>query len=92
MALIIVKKSPREEISKRMIELAVEGDSILFVQDGVLYAIDEATKGFIKSGVSVFVLKEDLEARGYSESLSLFPCIDYEGWVELIEKNEKIIS
>lgn len=92
MALIIVKKSPREEISKRMIELAVEGDSILFVQDGVLYAIDEATKGFIKNGVSVFVLKEDLEARGYSESLSLFPCINYEGWVELIEKNEKIIS
>ncbi|MGC8814077.1 sulfurtransferase complex subunit TusB [Dictyoglomus sp.] len=92
MALIIIKKSPREEISKRIIELAVEGDTILFVQDGVLYAIDETTKEFIKSGVSVFALKEDLEARGYSESLSLFPCIDYEEWVELIEKNEKIIS
>ncbi len=75
-----------------MVELAVEGDTILLVQDGVLYAIDETSKEFIKTGVSVFVLKEDLEARGYSESLSFFPCINYEGWVELIEKNEKIIS
>ena len=92
MALIIVKKSPAEDISRRMIDLAVERDTILFVQDGVLHAIDENTKNLVKNGVSVFVLKEDLEARGYSKSLSLFPCVDYEGWVELIEKNEKIIS
>ncbi|ACI19923.1 sulfurtransferase complex subunit TusB [Dictyoglomus thermophilum] len=92
MALIIVKKSPTEDISRRMIDLAMEGDTILFVQDGVLHAIDENTKNLVKNGVSVFVLKEDLEARGYSESLSLFSCVDYEGWVELIEKNEKIIS
>lgn len=92
MALIIVKKSPSENISKRLIELAIENDAILFIQDGVLYAIDENTKDLIKNGVSVFVLKEDLEARGYSESMSLFPCVDYEGWVELIERKEKIIS
>lgn len=92
MALIIVKKSPTEDISRRMIDLAMEGDTILFVQDGVLHAIDENTKNLVKNGVSVFVLKEDLEVRGYSESLSLFSCVDYEGWVELIEKNEKIIS
>lgn len=92
MALIIIKKSPAENISRRLIELAIENDTILFVQDGVLHAIDEHTKDLIKDGVSVFVLKEDLEARGYSESLSLFPCVNYDGWIELIEKNEKIIS
>ncbi|MFN3699123.1 MAG: sulfurtransferase complex subunit TusB [Dictyoglomus sp.] len=92
MALIIIKKSPTENISKRMIEMAIEGDTILFVQDGVLHAIDETTKDLIKNAVSVFVLKEDLEARGYSEDMSLFPCVNYDGWIELIEKNEKIIS
>ncbi len=92
MALIIIKKSPKENISNRMIEIASPGDIILFVQDGVLYAIEEKTKDLIKNGVSVFVLKEDLEARGYSENISLFPCVNYDGWVELIEKNEKIIS
>ena len=92
MALIIVKKSKTSSISRRMLELAKDGDVVLLVQDGVFYAIDEATKNIVKDGVKVFALKEDLNARGYSDDMSLFPCINYDGWVKLIEDNERIVS
>jgi len=38
------KKSKDSAISKRMLELAKTGDTVLLVQDGVFYAIDEKQK------------------------------------------------
>jgi len=38
------------------------------------------------------VLEEDLNARGYNKDMSLFPCVNYDGWVELLEENELVIS
>jgi len=35
MALIVIKKSKDSAISKRMLELAKTGDTVLLVQDGV---------------------------------------------------------
>uniref|UniRef100_A0A7C3MJP7 Sulfurtransferase complex subunit TusB n=1 Tax=Dictyoglomus thermophilum TaxID=14 RepID=A0A7C3MJP7_DICTH len=92
MALIVIKKSPVENISKRMWEITKPGDVIILVQDGIFWAINEKSKEYLKDGVSVYTLKEDLEARGYREEDSIYSCIDYNGWVELIEKNELIIS
>jgi tRNA 2-thiouridine synthesizing protein B len=92
MALIVIKKSKDSAISKRMLELAKTGDTVLLVQDGVFYAIDEETKKIVDKGIQVFVLEEDLNARGYSKDASIFPCVNYDGWVELLEENELVIS
>ena len=92
MAPIVIKKSKDSAISKRMLELAKTGDTVLLVQDGVFYAIEEETQQIVDKGIQVFVLEEDLNARGYNKDMSLFPCVNYDGWVELLEENELVIS
>ena len=43
-------------------------------------------------GVNVYACKDDLIARGYDPSTVNANVVDYEGIVDLIEKNPKIIS
>ena len=47
--MIIIKYPPSHTISYEKIKLAKEGDIIVLLQDGVLYALDE---GLIKDPVS----------------------------------------
>ncbi len=92
MALIIVKKSPNEKISEFMLSSALKGDKVLFIQDGVIFSIFPSAKNLVKEGVELFALKEDFLARGFQENASKIPLIDYDGFAELVEKEEKIIS
>ncbi|AEF16930.1 MULTISPECIES: sulfurtransferase complex subunit TusB [Thermoanaerobacterium] len=92
MALIIVKKSPDAKISEFLLKLALPQDKVIFIQDGVIFAIEKNLKNFIKEGIELFALKEDFIARGFEESESQIPLIDYERWADFIEMNEKIIS
>lgn len=92
MALVIVKKSPADKLSEFLLKLALPQDKVIFIQDGVIFAIEKNLKGLVKEGVELFALKEDFIARGFEESESQIPLIDYEGWADLIERYEKIIS
>jgi tRNA 2-thiouridine synthesizing protein B len=92
MALIIVKKSPANQLPEFLLKLALPQDKVIFIQDGVIFAIEKNLKDLVKEGVELFALKEDFIARGFEESESQIPLIDYEEWADLIERDEKIIS
>jgi tRNA 2-thiouridine synthesizing protein B len=91
----MVKFSPNGRmLNSVLFDSAIEGDDLLLVQDAVLYAVTkqdlmDELKG---RGVNVYACKDDLIARGYNPDNVSVNVVDYEGIVDLIEKNPKIIS
>lgn len=94
MALILIKFGNDREIAKTLLKISKEGDNVLFIQDGVLWILDEKTvKDMESKKVNLYAVKEDLEARGYTQGLNKgISILDYNGVIDLIEKNEKIIG
>lgn len=94
MALILIKFGSDREIAKTLLKISEEGDNVLFIQDGVLWALDEKTvEDMGNKKVNLYAVKEDLEARGYTQRLNEgISILDYDGVIDLIEKNEKIIG
>jgi tRNA 2-thiouridine synthesizing protein B len=80
--LFIINKSPFTSKSlESCLQIAKEGDSILFIEDGVFAAHMRLEKAEEK-GVAVYLLEADTEARGVTTSL---PVVDYRGFVDLVE-------
>lgn len=79
------------------IELAEEGDGVIFIQDGVLIVKrvpEEITEIFERAkqrNVKFYALKEDLEARGVKPKEG-FEVVDYDGFLDLIKKYDKAIN
>ncbi|BAL80523.1 sulfurtransferase complex subunit TusB [Caldisericum exile] len=92
MALIIIKKSPDYQVAHLLLEIALPQDKVIFLQDGVLFAVEKDVKTLVKDGVELFALKEDFVARGFDEKESLVPLISYDEFAEIVEKEPKIIS
>ncbi|MGB9666363.1 MAG: sulfurtransferase complex subunit TusB [Candidatus Cryosericum sp.] len=92
MALIIVKKSAAHTITHELLKLAMEGDTVAFIQDGTLFAADESLKAQVPQGVKLVALKEDYLARGFTPEESQIPLVDYDGFAEITEQNERVIS
>ena len=68
------------------------GDPILFIEDGV-YAVQANNKfsaalSNILKNNQVYALVPDLNARGISEVTDGVTSIEYEGFVELVEKHQ----
>jgi len=95
----IVNKSPFE---KRTLEQCLkrigDGDSVLLIEDAAVCAVsgtavqDTLLAAAAKS--KLYVLSEDLEARGFSDSklLEPFERVDYSGFVELVVGHERVHS
>ena len=94
MALILIKFGNDREIAKTLLKISKEGDNVLFIQDGVLWILDEKTvKDMESKKVNLYAVKEDLEARGYTQGLNKgISILDYNGVIDLVEKNEKIMG
>jgi tRNA 2-thiouridine synthesizing protein B len=92
--LIVVKYPPTRKISRDKISLAKEGDVVVLIQDAVLYALGDPILEEIKEkSVEVYALKEDFEARGYSEDMSAVDLITYGDFIDLlVEKGEKTVG
>ncbi|MCR4434015.1 MAG: sulfurtransferase complex subunit TusB [Coprothermobacterota bacterium] len=94
--LFIFSVSPfkRNEIELHL-KLAREGDSCIFIQNGVVACkgTPQSLKKLVEEkrsqGVSFYFLKEDLEARGIEHVWGNL--VDYDGFLDLIERHEKII-
>ncbi len=68
------------------------GDPILFIEDGV-YAVQADNKFStalkkIMQNNPVYALEPDLNARGISSIADGITCINYEGFVELVEEHK----
>jgi len=93
----IVLKSPQEQDPTHMIRAfsSKEDASVILVEDGVLQALSTtASEAMAKSASEVLVLKEDLEAKGFSQSdLKIGKAIGYPEIVDCImERTERTIT
>ncbi|QCI19529.1 sulfurtransferase complex subunit TusB [Buchnera aphidicola (Anoecia oenotherae)] len=63
-------------------------DDIIMLQDGVIFAVDENFVLTYKSYINIiYILKEDLEARGLKNINSSFKVINYIQFVQLTFKH-----
>jgi len=90
-----VSKSPFEKNSlATCLRLALEGSSVLLIEDGVYGAVVGTSVSELLSGAAnrlqLYVLGPDLQARGLSESdvMDGIKVIDYEGFVDLVVEHD----
>ncbi|MGJ8455824.1 sulfurtransferase complex subunit TusB [Pseudothermotoga sp. U03pept] len=89
MALILIKYGPNNPAERIKLYAATDEDDVVLIQNGVYWALEDF-KSHTKA--SVFAIKDDFLSRGYSESDSKVPLIDYGRFVELVEKHPKSIG
>ena len=73
-----------------MLRLLSEGDDVLLLQDGVIAALEgtAALEALLNAPISLYVLKEDLAARGLSAQISTrVTGVSYTDFVALVVKN-----
>lgn len=94
-----INKSPyTNNILSSCLRVCAENDGILLLEDGVFGATSSAPtanelQSLIKNGVKVFVLINDLQARGLEEKLaSNIKPIDYNTFVQLTLEHHRIQS
>ena len=94
MALILIKFGEDRTIGRTLIDVALAGDDLLLLQAGALWLLDDKViQELNERQVSVYALKDDLEARGYTDgSFCDITQVDYDGAIKLVEKNERIIG
>ncbi|HIH01041.1 TPA: sulfurtransferase complex subunit TusB [Thermoplasmata archaeon] len=90
-------KSPQEHDLCEMVRRLSEKDDarVILFEDGVYNALDPRSAGRLADVCAeVFVAKDDLEARGFSESdLRTGTAADYDGIVDVImEKTERTVT
>lgn len=73
-----------------MVRLLAEGDDVLLLQDGVIAAVagSPALEVLLNAPISLFVLKEDLDARGLFGQISTsVTAVSYTDFVTLVAKH-----
>ena len=99
--LIILSKSPfisdYESLVKLVSKAVDKGESVavLHIHDAcIAVTSDRYLKKVGSSGVELYALKEDCEARGLLQKIKdEVRTVDYKGWVNLVmNKHDKIVS
>ena len=89
MALILVKFNNTHPIEKIKIQSAKEDDTVVLIQDGIYWGLEDVKK---LTNSRVVAIKEDALARSYDEKDLNVELIDYHGFIDIIEKEEKFIG
>jgi len=93
-----VNKSPSERNTlDSCLSHAKDGSSVLLFEDGIYAAVKgSAASGRLQkaSGISVYALGPDLNARGISDDQLIegVTVVDYEGFVDLVTKHDNVQS
>lgn len=88
--LFTLAQSPQRCDFSLLVSMVAREDALLLMQDGVLAALDgsEACELLSQQVQSIYVLSEDLAARGLVGQIShKITLIDYTGFVALTEKH-----
>jgi tRNA 2-thiouridine synthesizing protein B len=91
----LVNKSPYDGCSLNTASTIMQGeDVLLLIEDGVYGAIKNSKAAALLEGRNVSVLGPDLAARGIGEDKLIdgVTIIDYAGFVDLVEANDKVQS
>lgn len=86
--LILIKYASENPGERWKLEMSNKEDSIVLLQNGVLWAIADDIDPYLQNE-NIVALDTDLLARGYTEEDSKVPMINYDDLVTLIEKNEQ---
>lgn len=73
-----------------LLRLLADGDDVLLLQDGVIAALEgsPALEALLNAPISLYVLQEDVEARGLSAQISTnVVSVGYTDFVALVVKN-----
>jgi tRNA 2-thiouridine synthesizing protein B len=89
---ILIKYGLYHEIEKRKMSFAEKGDTVVLMQNGIFWTINDEFKKHVKDGTKVVALKEDYLARGYSEKCAPVLLISYDEFIEILEKDRKVIG
>ena len=77
-----------------LLRIVPSGSPILFYEDGVYNAVEGARDaGKIKDALEshpIFAIDADIEARGLKKLIKGVKVIGYDGFVELVEKNDVV--
>ncbi|WP_036773590.1 sulfurtransferase complex subunit TusB [Photorhabdus australis] len=90
--LYTVSRSPYQCDFNTIFNLLTGDDDILFIQDGVLAGIEgnHYLPTLISSGITLYALKEDIEARGlFGQVSDKVQVIDYTDFVNLTVKHHQ---
>lgn len=91
----IVNKSPYDRNSlDTAVSYKADGDVFLLIEDAVYAAMKDGGAASKLDGCAVSVLGADIAARGIAEDKLVegVSVIDYAGFVDLVEANEKVQS
>nr|AFI78646.1 intracellular sulfur oxidation protein DsrH [uncultured bacterium ws034A6] len=91
----VVNKSPYDARNLDTASSIMKSDdSLLLIEDGVYGAVKKGKAASLLGGHKVSVLGPDLAARGISEDKLIdgVEVIDYAGFVDLVEANDKVQS
>jgi len=91
----LVNKSPYENSNLDTASSIMKGDdALLLIEDAVYGAVKSGKASAMITGRSVSVMGPDLAARGITEDKLAdgVTVIDYAGFVELVENNDKVQS
>jgi len=90
-----VNKSPFEKRSlETCLRIAIEGSSVLLIEDGVYAAMNGTSlNGALidaSNRLKFYVLGPDLKARGLAEDnvMNCIEVVDYDGFVDLVVKHD----
>ncbi len=89
MALVFVKFNNYHPIEKMKIENAKKEDTVVLIQDGIYWGLEDLKK---LTEAEVVAIKEDVLARGYKEEDISAKLVDYHGFIDIVEKHEKFIG
>lgn len=87
----ILTQSPFQFNILLFFNMLKKSDDILLIQDGIILAIKDNIylDRIVQYSINLYVLKEDVCARGLFDKLSnIFTIIEYQGFVQLTEKNK----
>ncbi|WP_404466306.1 sulfurtransferase complex subunit TusB [Vreelandella aquamarina] len=90
----ILNKPPHSEAAQQMLSTAVEGDTILLIEDAVQAVLHPEWSCWNAEDVQVLVLEEDAASRGLLPGALIAKAswVTMDGFVELTEQNANIIS
>ena len=91
----LVNKSPYDGCSLNTATTIMKSDDVLLlIEDGIYGAIKNSKAAPLVEGRNVSVLGPDLAARGIGEDKLIegVTIIDYAGFVDLVEANDKVQS
>jgi tRNA 2-thiouridine synthesizing protein B len=91
----LVNKSPYENNNLNTASSIMKsGDALLLIEDAVYAAVKSGKASAMLAGHTVSVMGPDLAARGITEDKLAdgVNVVDYAGFVELVEENDKVQS